>query len=217
LFLQEIFDLIKPASSLEVGMAYGISSLFILEKHKAIYSKPKAHIIIEPFPWDGIAEYNMEKEGLLYLTDIRYKKSDEVLPALYLQKHRIQFAYVDTIKHFDNAMQDIFFIDKLMDVGGVIILDDCGGSWPGIQKAARFILSLPHYQFLDGYAKSPLTFKRKMAEAATRFFISLVPFKNKFLPGFNFKTDYQLGLEYRCIAFKKISQDARAWDWDKPL
>lgn len=49
LFLQEVFDLVKPVKSLEVGLAYGISALFILEKHKEYNSAPRSHIIIEPF------------------------------------------------------------------------------------------------------------------------------------------------------------------------
>jgi len=36
LFLQKIFGLVKPKKSLEVGLAYGISTLFILEKHKEL-------------------------------------------------------------------------------------------------------------------------------------------------------------------------------------
>lgn len=33
-FIQSIFDMIKPQRSVEVGLAYGISTLFILEKHR---------------------------------------------------------------------------------------------------------------------------------------------------------------------------------------
>ncbi|MDP4285495.1 MAG: class I SAM-dependent methyltransferase [Bacteroidota bacterium] len=214
IFLQGIFDQVKPKKTLEIGMAFGISSLFILEKHREYDHPNKSHIIIEPYPWKGIAEYNFAKAGLFELTDIYYKKSYEILPGLVAENIRIQYAYVDTIKLFDNVMQDIFFIDKMLDVGGVIILDDCGGSWPGIQKAARFLNSLPHYEFLGGYRKSPLTLKRKIALAVTTFAINLVPFKNRFLPGFNLKTNRSLDLEYRCIAFKKKLEDTRSWDWD---
>lgn len=105
----------------------------------------------------------------------------------------------------------------MLDVNGVLILDDCGGSWPGIQKAARFLNSLPHYEFFSGFEKIPFTIKKKLAEAITTSLLKIVPFKNKFLPGFSFKTNYRLNLEYRCIAFKKISVDKRNWDWDAPF
>jgi predicted O-methyltransferase YrrM len=217
IFLQEIFDLVKPVSTLEVGLAFGISSLFILEKHKEYNSKPKSHLIIEPYPWEGIAEHNIQKEGLFYLTDIHYEKSDKILPKLYFEDHRIQYVYIDTTKLFDIVMQDVYFIDKILDVNGVLILDDCGGFWPGIQKVARFVNSLPHYEFLKGHKKYKHRKRRKIAESVTSFFLKIVPFKNKFIPGFNLTTNYKLNLEYQCIAFKKIAEDNRNWDWDKPL
>lgn len=217
LFLQEIFDLVKPVSSLEVGLAFGISSMFILEKHALQNSAPKAHLIIEPYPWGGVAEHNFKKEGIEYLAEIVYEKSDLVLPKLYMEKKRIQYAYIDTTKLFDTVMQDIYFIDKLMDVDGVIILDDCGGGWPGIQKAARFLNSLPHYDFLKGHNQNPSSIKRTIASSITAFFLQIIPFKKRFIQGFNFKTNLQLNLEYRCIAFKKNAEDSRKWDWDSPL
>src|ERR1035437_4281321 len=88
LFLQKIFEEIKPSRSLEIGLAYGISALFILEKYKEANGKSHSHIIIEPMPgeWMGVAEFNIEKEGLTYLSDIRYSASHDILPELYLNK-----------------------------------------------------------------------------------------------------------------------------------
>ncbi|MBN9351767.1 MAG: class I SAM-dependent methyltransferase [Chitinophagaceae bacterium] len=216
-FLQEMFDLIKPKSTLEVGMAYGISSLFILEKHREYKNPEKSHLIIEPYSWQGVAEHYFEKEKLSYLTDIRYKKSDEVLPKLYYESHRIQYAYIDTTKLFDVVMQDVYFIDKILDVNGVLILDDCGGYWPGIQKVARFLNSLPHYKFLKGHKKYTHRVRRELGENLTSLFLNMVPFRKKFISELNLKTNHHLGLEYRCIAFQKISEDKRNWDWDRPL
>jgi predicted O-methyltransferase YrrM len=214
LFLQKIFDLVKPRKSLEVGLAYGVSALFILEKHREYGNPAKSHIIIEPFPWQGVAEYNIKEEGLTEYADFHYKKSDEVLPVLYHNNEHIQFAYVDTTKIFDVVIQDFYFIDKILDVGGAIILDDCGGSWTGIQKVARFINSLPHYKLIDGVGQSSETSKRKFARKVFINLIRLVPFKKKFFPYSNFLTDHELGLNYNCLAFQKVSEDARDWRWD---
>lgn len=38
-----------------------------------------------------------------------------------------------------------------------------------------------------------------------------------FYPTSSFKTEEELGLDYSCIAFKKIAEDSRNWDWDKPF
>jgi len=74
--------------------------------------------------------------------------SDQILPVLYHNGYRIQYAYVDTTKRFDIVFQDCYFFDKIREIGGVIILDECGGSWPGIQGFARYILNFPHYTLL---------------------------------------------------------------------
>lgn len=218
LFLQNIFDIVKPDKSLEVGFAYGISAMFILEKHHQNGSSEGAHIVIEPDNyWGTAAVYNIEKEGLGKYLEIRKDYSDKILIQLFQENYRIQYAYIDTTKLFDVVLLDFYFINKILDVGGVVILDDCGGYWPGIQKVARFINSLPHYEFLMGHKRYTHKTKRKIAELITSALLKIVPFKNKFIPGINLKTNYRLNLEYQCIAFKKISEDNRDWNWDMPL
>lgn len=217
LFLQEVFDLVKPVKSLEVGLAYGISALFILEKHKEYNSAPRSHIIIEPFSWGGVAEHNIQKEGLSELAEIKYEKSHDVLPKLYYDNCHIQFAYVDTTKLFDVVFQDFYFIDKILDINGVIVLDDCGGGWPGVQRVARFINSLPHYRILKTHNKTKTTLKKQIAESFIKIIIKLLPFKKRFYPTISFKTDSELKLNYSCIAFRKISEDKRNWNFDSKI
>lgn len=65
LFLQKIFKLVKPINTLEVGLAYGISALFILEMHKMYNEKNDIHIAIEPDEyWGRAAIHNIEKARL---------------------------------------------------------------------------------------------------------------------------------------------------------
>jgi predicted O-methyltransferase YrrM len=214
-FLQSIMDEIKPSTSLEIGLALGISTLFILEKHKEFQSTSKSHIVIEPFPWGGTAEHNIQKEGLTEYVDIKYQKSDEVLPRLYYDKVRIQFAYIDTTKVFDTVLQDFYFIDKVLDVGGVVVLDDCNGRWPGVQRVARFINVLPHYKLFSTHGVTKLSTKKSFANTLVSKLIKLLPFKNKLYPTVDFTTDINLGLDAKCLAFQKISLDERNWDWDE--
>ncbi len=217
-FLQKIFDAVKPSQSIEVGFAYGVSTLFILEKHRQYNSKDAAHIVIEPFDaWGTAAEYNIEKEGLTRFMHLQRDFSDKVLAKLFLQNHRVQFAYIDTTKLFDVIMHDFYFIDKMLDTGGVIILDDCGGGWPGVQRAARFFSKLPHYHIMDVHNKIVVSGKRRFIKKILSLLIALIPFKKRIFPATDFSTDEKLGLDYSCIAFKKIAEDKREWNWDKPM
>ena len=214
LFLQELFDKVKPIKTLEVGLAYGISALFILEKHREYLNPPKSHIIIEPYPWNGVAEFNINNEKLSELVEYFYEKSDDVLPKLYYKKEKIQFAYIDTTKIFDTVLQDFYFLDKILDVNGIIILDDCGGGWPGVQKVARFINTLPHYELFRQHGKVNHSCKKSIVHFLVTSLIGIIPFKSIIFPTISFKSDQQLGLDYSCIAFKKTSEDKRNWNWD---
>jgi predicted O-methyltransferase YrrM len=215
LFLQRIFDKVKPAKSLEVGFAYGISSLFILEKHRENASAVKAHLVIEPDSyWGTAAVYNIEKEGLSSYLQIHKDYSDKILTKLFHENYRIQYAYIDTTKQFDVIMQDFYFINKILDVNGVVILDDCGGGWPGVQRVARFINTLPHFKVLEGHNELKYSFKKKVAEYVFSYIMNMLPFTKKLFETINFKTDKELRLNFGCIAFIKIEEDKRAWDWD---
>lgn len=171
-------------------------------------------MVIEPYPWGGVAEYNIGLEDLQDFVDIRYELSDKVLPKLYLDGYSIQFAYIDTTKLFDTVLQDFYFIDKILDVNGVVILDDCGAGCPGVQRVARFIATLPHYNVYACHNKAPQSLPRRVAWRVVRTFVKMIPFKIDFFPTVGFKTDQELGLDSSCIVFQKIDGDKRAWDWD---
>lgn len=213
LFLQKIYDQIKPKKSLEVGLAFGISTLFILEKCGEYDGEDKSHVVVEPFSWGNAAVYNIEKAGLSKYLDIRRDLSDKVITEMYLKNERIQFAYVDTTKVFDTVLQDFYFIDKILDVGGAVIFDDA--STGGINLVMRFINSLPHYEIIGKHEKIDYGKKYRAGEKVFQKLMKLIPFKKKFMPYYAFETSHQLGLDYRCIAFKKIKNDERKWDWEK--
>ena len=215
MFLQKMYDEIKPEKSLEVGFAFGISTLFILEKCREYDRNERCHIVIEPFDWGNAAIYNIKKEGLEKYIDIRKELSDRVLPTMYLKNERIQFAYVDTTKVFDIVLQDFYFIDKILDVGGVVIFDDA--TTPGINLVMRFINSLSHYEILDKHEELKVSKKYSIGEKIFENLIGSLPFKKRFMGNFSLKSSRELGLNYRCIAFKKIDKDKRTWDWDAPL
>ncbi len=215
LFLQKVFDKVKPQKSLEVGFALGISTLFILEKYRELDAADKCHIIIEPFSWGDAAIHNIRKEGLEKYVDIRNDFSHVVIPSLFLDKERIQFAYVDTTKVFDTVLHDFYFIDKILDVGGVVVFDDA--TMGGISIVMRFINSLPHYEIMDKYEKTDVSRAFKIGRSVFEKAIALIPFKEKYLPFYSLKTSSQLGLDYNAIAFRKTAEDPRKWDWDKPF
>ncbi len=216
LFLQKVFKLIKPINTLEVGLAYGISALFILEMHKEYNHGKGVHIAIEPDEyWGKGAIKNIENAGLSSYFKVERCFSDEFLPIMYNNGYRIQYAYVDTTKRFDIVFQDCYFLDKILDIGGVIILDDCGGSWPGVQRVARYMLNLPHYKLLDKTGKYKYSKIDRIKNLVTNIYIKALPFKSLFFKQYNLISDQNLGIDYQCLVFQKTCDDNRDWKWDK--
>lgn len=100
---------LKPKVSLEIGLAYGISSLFILEIINKLENSK--HIIIEPYPdvyWNNIGLNNIQRAGYTDLITFYKDFSYNILPKLYYEKTKIDFVYIDSTKVFDIILTDFF-------------------------------------------------------------------------------------------------------------
>ncbi len=140
---------LRPAVSIEIGMAYGYSTLFIADAmHEHGYGQ---HFVIDPFQrthWKGIGLTAVDQLGFGH----RVRHVDDYsLPALvrmHEQGVRAGFVFIDGMHTFDAAFVDFMCADRLTNVGGIIVLDDM---WmPSIRKVASFIRNnLAHYRVLD--------------------------------------------------------------------
>jgi predicted O-methyltransferase YrrM len=188
----------KPKVSLEVGLAFGISALFICEALKDASSEP-LHIVIDPAQnapayWQGVGLANLERAGFGGFVEFIEKPSQIALPELVAAGRKVDFAFVDGEHTFDHVLVDFFFIDQLLNVGGVVVLDDAG--WPSIRRVARFIAANRSYQVVDqvGGDEGPGS---RLARHSTPASVEL---------------DKRLGLRGACIAFEKQSDDNRQCD-----
>lgn len=188
----------KPKVSLEVGLAFGISSLFMCEALQRSVPNPR-HIVIDPAQhsadyWQGAGLANLERAGFRQFVQFIEQPSQLAMPELIASGTKIDFAFVDGAHTFDHALLDFFLIDQLLNVGGVVVFDDTG--WPSVRKVARFVASNRSYKIVDhvGSDEGP-----KCRGLHTRWPEEL-------------QADRQLGLEGECIAFEKLGDDSRHWD-----
>jgi len=215
-FLYEIVSEIKPEVSLEIGLAYGISALFICE---ALYRTPYArHIIIDAYQlshpkgdsysWKGIGLNNVREAGYGETIEFHNQQSHTALPQLEARGLKIDFAFIDGNHLFDYALIDFFYIDRMLRVGGIVALDDA--DWPGIRKLCRYIVTNQSYcvfRCLRPKHGTKTSLKRYLHKISKPFWERL---KLK-----NVESDIELGLVpgSSCIAFKKESYDTRRWDF----
>ena len=128
--------------------------------------------------------------------------SFECLPRLFSEGVRVDFAFIDGQHTFDYALVDFFLVDKLLNVGGVVVLDDFG--FASVQKVCRYISSNLEYVCIgpkDGVAPA---MKTRIASSLGRIF----PFSRLFRPELTIpNSGMNLPSRSRYVAFRKMSED----------
>lgn len=137
----------RPAIVVEVGMAYGISSLAILA---ALRETGGRLISIDPNQdedFHGIGVTNVEREGLADRHELIQQPDYFALPQLLKSGLTIDFAYIDGWHTFDYTLLDFFYIDKMVPKGGIVAFNDCG--WRAVHKVLNFVRTHRQYKEIN--------------------------------------------------------------------
>ena len=217
-FLQKIIVEHKFKNSIEIGCAYGVSSLYICAATSL--NKSYSHTIIDAFQagWKNIGILNLKRAGFNSFELIE-NLSEITLPKLLEQNKKYDFAFIDGWHTFDHVMIDFFYISRMLEIGGVITFHDL--AMPSQNKLFRYILNYPCYEFLGSYQHASVK-KSMNAQIKEVFFISPLRFLSKLVPKKNrheffsaeiLKSNEELGLNGNVFAIKKIKEDDRDWNW----
>lgn len=219
-FLSGIIKQENYKKTIEIGCAYGLSSLFICDALSN--SKSPSHCIVDPFQntqWKGIGIENLKKCNIDFYKLIE-KPSELALPELLASGAKFDFAFIDGWHTFDHTLIDFFYLNRMLEEGGTIVIDDVG--LPAVRKLLRYVLNYPAYEFA-GSVKLELSAKKKIY---TNFILPPLKLVSKILPKklkddiFNdsfLQTDKSLGLQSSMVALRKIEEDNREWHWYKPF
>jgi predicted O-methyltransferase YrrM len=211
----------RPRVTLEVGCAFGVSTLFICEALAEVGGQK--HIVIDPHQehgWKGLGLYNTERAGFGSLIEFHGESSHRVLPALEAAGERVGVALIDGWHTFDYAMVDFFFVDRLLDTGGIVVLDDTA-AYPAVRKLARYVATHRRYEVADTSAG---TTPGRWLSRAVSGALSSFPMRRlarRLVRPEILRPDSVLGLPPgNFIAFRKIANDilgdgaagTRRWD-----
>lgn len=142
-----LYDLclsVKPKATLEIGMAYGYSTIYFLT---AIAKNQFGHhTAIDPFQcsqWFGIglahAKAAVSRIGLDSAFHFIEDRSDRAAIDLTRSSSKFEVIFIDGNHRFDDVLVDFYLYAPLCTLGGHIIFDD---SWmSSIQTVAAFIRS----------------------------------------------------------------------------
>lgn len=221
--LQRLIRAVKPRVTLEIGFAYGISTLFICEALAEVGGE--RHIVIDPVQtdgWKGIGLFTVERAGYRSLIEFHGESSHLALPRLEQAGQRVDLALIDGWHTFDYVLVDFFYVDRLLNVGGVVMFDDAR-FYPAIRKVARYVATHRQYAPIANEGALPQSFARRVFGAATAI-LRQPPIrslaKHLVRPDV-LQPDRALGLPRdNFIAFRKIADDVlgdgsgqtRKWD-----
>lgn len=136
----------QPRRVLEVGLAYGISALAILTALKEL-NQGGTLISIDPYQaqsWDDIGLLNIQRAGLADNHEFIRELDYIALPDLLVQGKRFDFVYLDGWHIFDYVMLDFFYVDKMLDVQGVVGFNDTAQT--GIKQTINFLHQYRRYK-----------------------------------------------------------------------
>jgi predicted O-methyltransferase YrrM len=139
----------RPAVALEVGMAFGVSSLAILTALRDIGQGGKL-ITIDPNQskdWSHCGRTAVSRAGLSNRHELIEEFDYRVLPRLLDSSLRIDFAYIDGWHTFDYTLIDWWYVDKMLPASGIVAFNDCG--FPAVEKVIQFVLTHRSYAEIE--------------------------------------------------------------------
>jgi predicted O-methyltransferase YrrM len=136
--------------ALEIGMANGLSALYMLQGFKDSgkdSGKVSRVTSIDPFQstqWKCVGMEHVKEAKLKSLHRLIEEKSFEALPCLLAKKYKYDLIFIDGMHLFDYTLIDVFYAIELCREGGVIVIDDIRHA--GVAKVVKYMLS--NYKFL---------------------------------------------------------------------
>ena len=127
--------------TLETGLGYAVSTLFICEGLLANGSVDR-HVAMDPHLLRGHAGEGLEaleRAGVGGLVEFYGEGSEVVLPGLLAEGRRFDLAFVDGNHRFEGVFLDLVYCGRLLEPGAVVFVDDL--QLPAVRRAVSFCVS----------------------------------------------------------------------------
>jgi predicted O-methyltransferase YrrM len=144
-FLRDLVLRERPTRTLEVGLGLGLSALWIVDGLLGAAhgggdtDAPPRHTIIEPAAhvFGNSGKQTLRRAGVEPWITLHEASSQHRLASMSEQGEQFDLAYIDGGHRFDEVLIDLYFAQRVVRPGGLIVLDD---HWmPAVQAALAFM------------------------------------------------------------------------------
>jgi predicted O-methyltransferase YrrM len=195
--------------TLEIGCAYGVSSLCICQ---ALQGRPGAHhTILDPLQtslWKGAGAALLKQAGCDWF-ELREEGSEVAMPAM-LKDHAGGFdlVFIDGVHTFDHTLLDLFYATRLVRVGGYVVVDDA--KMMQVSKALAYFVQYPAYRVWGQKSSSS-----RLRELFRGTLMKLLPpsLAGWFVPRIPYDYLYARHMFTSMVALQKVAPDERPYPW----
>jgi predicted O-methyltransferase YrrM len=142
--------------TLETGLGFGISALFICEGLLANGSAAR-HVAVDPYQFSplprhattypGVGLQILEEAGVRDLVEFYPEESQIALPRLLAEERQFDLVFLDGNHRFEGVFLDLIYSGRLLKPGGIVFADDT--QLPAIRRAIGFCLTNLHWTAED--------------------------------------------------------------------
>jgi predicted O-methyltransferase YrrM len=118
---------VGASRTIDVGLGYGLASLFICEGLLANGDPAARHVAIDPNQRTRFANaglQSLEDAGLADMLDYHAEESQIVLPRFVAEGRSFDLAFLDANHRFDHVFPDLVYLGRLVRPGGIVFTDD---------------------------------------------------------------------------------------------
>jgi predicted O-methyltransferase YrrM len=128
-FIMEIIKARKLCKCVETGVAYGVSTIAICQALSELENMGLEckHWGVDPCQfseYNGAAIAALRRCGLDHLFEFMEGPSHIMLPKLLERGESVDLVFIDGWHTFDYTLIDVFFADKLLKPGGILLMHD---------------------------------------------------------------------------------------------
>ncbi len=205
LLLERAACAVGADAMVEIGLGSALSTLSICRgRLKAGPLRAGSFHVIDPhqFLAANIGLEAIKRAGVERFISFHSTCSHVALPRLLEAKTRVQFAFIDGMHQLDFVILELFYLDQMLDIGGVVAIHDM---WmPGLQHCVSYWLANRAYRpvTLHGselFDRACDSDKRGCGAPETR-------------PPY-FRLHVQPFVHQSILLMRKVDNDRRPWDF----